>query len=136
MINRVSKARERALRLKEQGKCTTCKAPVDTNRDTCRTCLIKGLASSHLGSSSKWKLLRDKFLQQNGRCAYTGRELVIGENAGVDHILPRAVRPDLAKDIGNLCWVDKDINSMKHKLTAEEFINTCRLIVEYHDARA
>jgi len=70
--------------------------------------------------------LAEIFKQQDGRCALTGLPLKIQKgvgNASIDRI-------DSKKGyiIGNVQWVDKRVNIMKHVIPESEFIELCRLV--------
>jgi 5-methylcytosine-specific restriction endonuclease McrA len=81
--------------------------------------------------SSLWEGLRDKLIAQNYRCAYTGKALILGVNASVDHILPVARFPQLISDLHNIEWVDLQVNQMKRDLTRDEFLSSICQILEY-----
>lgn len=77
-----------------------------------------------------WKL----FLQQNRKCALSGKELVFRKNfkhyggtASLDRI-------DSKKGYieGNVQWVHKDINRMKLNFDQQYFIDTCKLIANHN----
>ena len=60
-----------------------------------------------------------QFERQGGKCYLSGIELVIGENACLDHIFSRAryQHHNLAGGIENLAWADADVNRAKNQLT-------------------
>jgi len=91
----------------------------------CFECYLKAHASTNLGASRHWTILRDKLISQNYRCAYTGEQLVLGINASVDHAFPKKRFPDLSRDPSNIEWVTREINLAKRDLTREEFISMC-----------
>jgi len=69
----------------------------------------------------------DLFLAQNRKCALSGLPLKFGSgnkgNASLDRI-------DSTKGytLGNVQWVDKDVNKMKMDLSQPYFIELCRRI--------
>lgn len=70
--------------------------------------------------------LAEVFRQQDGKCALSGLPLKIQKglgNASIDRI-------DSKKGYitGNVQWVDKRVNIMKHVISQSEFIELCRLI--------
>lgn len=70
------------------------------------------------------KDLYDKFVKQNGKCAYTGLDLN-WDTASLDRIDPSiGYIPD------NIQWVFTKINFMKWDLSHEDFIKYCKLITE------
>lgn len=83
----------------------------------------------YFGFSLKlWKKLKGMLEAQNFICPYTGRKLVIGVNASMDHKSPRLRFRELAKSLDNVEWVDFEVNIMKRDRTKEEFILLCNLI--------
>lgn len=71
--------------------------------------------------------MRDLFLSQGARCAYSGEALVPGVNASVDHRQP--VSRGGVHALENLQWVSRKVNIMKSDMTHEEFLDTCHAIV-------
>jgi len=83
-----------------------------------------------------WKL----FLEQDGKCALTGLEIVlcasdierrekeIEQTASLDRI-----DSTLGYIHGNVQWVHKDVNKIKQNLTQARFIELCRLIAEHNN---
>jgi len=102
---------------------------VKENSRICNNCWFKGIARGNTGSSKNWNLIKNLLEKQNYKCAYTGKKLIIGENASIDHIIPRSKGG--SNEIQNLQWVDKDINEMKNDFTHEEFINTIKIIINH-----
>lgn len=77
------------------------------------------------------------FLQQNRRCAITGRELTFdpqtvrrkrNQTASLDRI-------DSSKGytIDNVCWVDRKINYIKGNMHTDDFIKLCAEITRYQN---
>lgn len=97
-------------------------------KNTCEVCTLKRIAYDQTGSWKNWKAIRDMFYQQGGCCAYTGLPLRIGDNATLDHLMPKSKGGDNSLD--NLHWVDMTVNRMKDTLTETEFINLIKLILE------
>lgn len=67
--------------------------------------------------------LYEIFLQQNQKCAITGTQLDLTNNASVDRI-------DSRKGYipGNIWWVTKNINKMKLDFTLDHFIQLCEMV--------
>lgn len=88
----------------------------------CEVCLFKIFATRTFGSAAFWKKLAD-LLSSQPTCPYTGKELKIGINASVDHIVPKSKGG--TNDTSNLQWVycygSYDINSMKNNMSDQEF---------------
>ncbi len=81
--------------------------------------------------------IRDLFLKQDKRCALSGvelkfhsRQLVFDGNASLDRI-------DSAKGYveGNVQWVHKTANFMKQRLSDEEFIEWCGIVVNFQSLK-
>jgi len=70
--------------------------------------------------------------EQNGLCALTGELLVPGQNASVDHILPRCRNGRNEKS--NLQWVTKEVNYFKRTRTSSELVRMS-LKVAHHAER-
>ena len=74
------------------------------------------------------------FLKQDKRCALSGVRLKFGKNA-VHHRYQTASidRIDNTRGYteGNVQWVHKHINRMKHVLNNEQFLKWNKLIFEY-----
>jgi len=94
----------------------------------CEKCFLKALASRATGDVSNWLKLKELLIKQNNRCIYTGKKLVLGDNASLDHIIPLSKDGDRA--LYNVQWVDFQINDMKTNFTHEEFIDTMKLILK------
>ena len=75
--------------------------------------------------------LKSLLEQQNYKCIYSGVNLIMGENASVDHIKPLSGNPVLNHDINNLQWTTKQINLMKLNLSEDEFLNIIKSIYEF-----
>jgi hypothetical protein len=117
-------------RLKDEGRCRRCatqegliayneKAP---SKIYCRSCYFKMIASKTVGTSKHWKILEAQFEKQNGLCAYTGEQLIIGLNDSPDHILPVARFPEYANDPYNIEWTTVLVNFAKRDMTRDEFL--------------
>jgi len=87
------------------------------------TCWLKQKSTHSLGTVVHWELLRDLLKKQNYKCAYTGKKLVLGVNASIDHIRPKSLFPELANDPNNIVWVDLKVNKLKHNKPLEEFMS-------------
>ena len=96
----------------------------------CETCFFKQITNFELGSSHRWTVLRDKLIQQNYRCAYSGDTLVPGMNAAVDHKLPYCRFPEHRYDPDNVEWVTLEVNELKRDRTPDEFLDLLRRIAQ------
>jgi len=122
----ISEKRRRAT-LRANGKCVWCTGSRDTDHETlCSECCFIGAARAWLGGAKDVGLLKQLLEDQHHVCPYTGYELVVGQNASVDHKVPRSRGGSL--DLSNLQWVDAHINRVKTDMTHEEFLDLCHLI--------
>lgn len=116
--------------LREMGLCLCGQKKLD-NHSSCYDCYFSYITKRLGGRSKKFGFkLKEKFEKQNGQCIYTGKQLILGLNASIDHIIP-------GKDhsIDNLQFVDRQINSMKTNMSHEEFLDMCNLILEVAHGR-
>lgn len=72
------------------------------------------------------------FLDQNGKCKYTGLQLSFGANTRGHEKTASLDRIDSSKGYieGNIQWVHKDINFMKRALEERKFLEYIKLIFE------
>lgn len=99
------------------------------NKRECSKCWFSRKAHIHLGSRKKWRTLEDLFIKQNYKCALTGDELVVGDGASIDHIIPVS-KGGAVKDINNLQAITLDANHFKWTKTNEEVVDLCRKILK------
>ena len=111
------------------GLCPKCGKEDSIEGRTCSTCVLKNAARVHLGTTKRWKELRDLFVQQGGVCPYTGKKIAIGIDASVDHVVPKSRGGSLG--IENLQWVYAPVNFMKQNLLEDEFLPLVSLIHEH-----
>ncbi len=71
-----------------------------------------------------WEL----FIQQDRKCALSGRDIIIGKSASLDRIDPLQ-----GYVLSNLQWVHRDINYAKHILQQDAFIKLCKEVIKYHE---
>lgn len=73
----------------------------------------------------------DVYLKQNKKCRLTGLDIIFSSNDDSDNLasLDR-INSSLPYEKGNIQWVCKKINYMKHCLTQENFIYLCNLVVK------
>jgi hypothetical protein len=120
------------------GLCGECgrypHLPAMSNNPTyrvCEICYIRKTALSCLGTKRHWKVIQQKLYAQEFKCTYTGRLLVLGENASLDHIYPLHTYPHLKSDPNNTEWVLQEINEMKRNRTPEQFLTLIQHILHY-----
>ena len=112
----------------ENGLCR-CGKPATIGK-VCDVCWFKRGAVFNTGSKRNWQDIKQLLEKQGYRCAYSGRHLVPGINASLDHIVP--VAKGGTNNITNLQWVDKHINiRMKFGMSHQEFMSLIHQIVSY-----
>ncbi len=105
----------------EAGLCRDCGGERgDSTSKRCQSCIIKQIAGCNLGNRSRWKELVELLERQQYLCVYSGRTLVVGVNASLDHRV--AITSGGTHDLSNLQWVDKQVNYAKQALSHEAFI--------------
>lgn len=141
--------------------CPSCKKPTLLRkkdlpkRKTCRSCYLKKITKGcdKLTGNYWFRLIRsakdrgipfeitieyayELFKKQKGRCKLSGIEISLGQNqhkkqyqtASIDRI-----NNDKGYILGNIQWVHKDINRMKHAFTQEAFLRYCEAV--YKESR-
>lgn len=82
------------------------------------------------GKERYWEELKEKLIKQDYKCAYTGRSLIIGFNASIDHTIPKSKGG--SNTIDNVKWVDLEVNLLKYNMLENEFLAFCREVVEHN----
>lgn len=116
--------------------CRSCGAMTCSNLSSlCERHVLKKAADSALGrpvDKHDWYLLKMLFDAQGGACHYCGEAIAIGDDAELDHVLPRKRYPDRQRDASNLAWACRQCNRGKRDQTKEEFVAMCRRVAERH----
>lgn len=115
-------------KIAEAGLCQRCRVDKASIGVFCEECWYKGRAQGSLGSSARWQELKALLIAQGFRCAYSGKLLILGPDATIDHKIPRSRGG--TNDIWNLHWVSRRVNTMKTDFTHEEFIRACEIIAK------
>ena len=118
--------RERKRLASECMQCGKAKPSVRQGEHKCEDCWFSDIAKSTTGTRKNRDMVKNLFLSQGGRCAYTDEVLVAGQNASLDHKIPVSRGGD--GSLSNLQWVTIKTNSMKSDLTHKEFVALCTLI--------
>jgi hypothetical protein len=130
-IDNISKAKERTLERLKNGKCYNCNSErLEHSNLYCEKHWFQYAAKHHLKSMKQWKELKSILENQKYKCCYTGLELIIGLNAGIDHKIPLSKNANLHQNIDNIQWVHSDINLMKRNHLENDFLNYIKLIYE------
>jgi len=128
------RSREKGHRRAKAGICQSCVLPTEFGTQTCSTHWFANRVTQRLGlggdTIGRGQALKAILEKQNYLCAYTGKKLVPGVNASVDHIQCKAKHPELVGDTNNIAWVDFQINRMKNDMDRDEFLETCAVIAE------
>ncbi len=121
--------RDLSRRRRASGACTRCSEPAEVGQ-LCRRCWFGVAAKTALGARAFGPQLARLWLAQGGRCAYTGRRLVPGVNASVDHRVPSSRGG--ADAIDNLVWCCEQVNRAKTDMTPAEFRALCAEVLAHH----
>lgn len=114
------------------GNCLRCGRKRDIDHNTfCRVCWFKDRSLCATGTIANYKELEAKLIAQDSKCYFTGKQLVIGTNASVDHLTSKYNDKSLESDVNNLVWADLTINTMKNSCNEQEFYTICKLVLEY-----
>jgi hypothetical protein len=108
------------------GMCKSHKNIKAQVNQLCLDCWFKQETYNNTGSSDNWQEIKQLFYTQNCECIYTGWKLIPGENASLDHKIPKS-RGGISK-LENLQWVDCDVNQIKYNRTHEEFLDFIKSI--------
>lgn len=71
-------------------------------------------------------MLLNKLEIQQYQCVYSGRKLILGQNASLDHIIAKSRGG--SESLDNLQWVDRNVNYMKRALSHDDFLDLVRQI--------
>jgi 5-methylcytosine-specific restriction endonuclease McrA len=114
-------ARRQAKKLERiaNGQCIDCSEIAVVGNRFCQRCYLKAVSRDHLGTVTRWHELLDLFEKQKGQCALSGRSLILGVDADLDHINPRSRGG--TNDLSNLQWVLANINGFKSNMFEDEF---------------
>ncbi len=113
---------------KNLGICIKCENPKIVNSVHCIDCWFVDKSCIYLGSSSRVQELLDLWNHQNGECFYTKEKLFPGQNASIDHQIPKSQGG--VNDIENYKWVSMNINLMKSNMNDEEFMKMCQKVLD------
>lgn len=112
---------------KTASQCHRCGQSAQAG-NVCLKCWFMLVSSNTTKGTVPGATLHQLLIAQEFRCAYTGKPLVPADNASLDHKTP--VSRGGTHDLGNLQWIDSQINRMKTDMTHEEFLAMCQLIAQ------
>lgn len=72
------------------------------------------------------------FIQQNKKCALSGLPIVLDSNSEKRTASLDRIDSKIGYIPGNVEWIHKKINLMKHRYEKQEFIKLCKTISEYN----
>ena len=75
-----------------------------------------------------WKNLDELFENQKGKCAYSGREMQLGQDAELDHIIPKTRGGKT--ELNNLQWTIKVVNRLKKNSLEHEFFENLKELID------
>lgn len=129
----LSERRRRYKKEKVEKKiCVKCSNKAIGSLQICENHYFQSKSYSHFNSKKYWRVLREILIKQEYKCVYT-KETLSFENMSLDHKISINDNPSLKYCINNVHWVTKKVNRMKHKLSNNDFLNTCKLIVEVYE---
>ena len=120
--------RKKRLKNKENNKCLECGNERLANTKYCEEHYYKMLTYKAMGSEIFWRELREKFINQNGKCFYTGDKLIHGINSSIDHIIPKSSKHKKVYTLDNLVWCTREVNLAKRHTSLKDFISLCKKI--------
>lgn len=127
----IERSKRMIQKRKQHNQCIYCGNPnenIRPNEPICSDCWFVQIANNATGNGSKTfaKEIKDLFEKQNGLCYYTGKQLIKGKTASLDHIIPKSKGG--THNITNLQWIDRRINRIKNDMPHNEFISFCHNI--------
>lgn len=123
----------------KKGLCRYCGERAITGKTcrSCDTCFLIKTAKKWLPTEDGPAILLDILHRQNSKCPYSGMPLILGENATLDHKIPRSKGG--TADILNLQWVYYDqefnVNTIKRDMSEENFLKAINTIYEHTKSR-
>lgn len=114
----------------KKGLCIFCNEPALPNNLRCEKHIFIQIARTN--NIKDWTILRDLFYKQDRKCYLTGKPLVLGINASIDHIIPKSKNLQLINDPNNILWCDKTVNLSKSGMSITQFIKMCHDVATLH----
>jgi hypothetical protein len=133
-----TKARQRRELYGYQGRCKVCGRTPLVTKCACEACAIRAIETINL---VRHGIINELMEKQEGACALSGIELVVGINLSIDHIKPvssfeGATRRDklrAASADSNLRLIDNRINCLLKTMSDIELLYIAERIVEYNN---
>jgi len=114
---------------KKEGLCLFCPELQFGQSSLCEKHYFCSISASAMKDRTQWEKLKELFYGQDERCYLSGRKLIPGKNASIDHIVP--ISKEKKYKIENLRWCDNQVNHAKNNMRSDEFIALCKEIVNY-----
>lgn len=108
---------------KELGICYSCDKSQLPNRMNCEEHTLKMIARINCGGMFNWIYIKNLLINQENKCKYCEIDIIIGNNAEVDHIQSKTRFPELKYESSNWQWLCSICNHAKSNMTEEEFFS-------------
>jgi len=109
--------------------CLRCGQNIPLNNSVdCETCVFKNAARTNLKDNNRHQELKELFVKQK-TCPYTGLDLILRENASVDHKMP--ISKGGSNETDNLQWVHIWANTAKSDCSESEFLEFIRMVAKF-----
>ncbi len=113
----------------QKNLCTNCfKSASLENSKFCEICYYKRTSLNHFKTIQCWKYLKEKFQNQNEKCALSGLIITLGLNAELDHITPRSQQG--CDELENVQWILSKVNHIKAGLVEKDLFILIKSIYE------
>lgn len=120
----------RAKRRETGTQCMYCIEPRWHASSSCRWHFVEKILNNFNIGPRYSGQVAEMLEASNFTCFYTGVPLVPGENASLDHVLPRSKYPHLTDCLENLVWCDRTFNNLKTNYETAELMNACRELLK------
>lgn len=87
------------------------------------------IARMNLNDPTRGPDIKDLFARQKSVCPYTGRYLIPGKTASLDHRKPRSAGG--GDEISNLQWIHIDVNYAKRRMSEAAFYELCNSVTDH-----
>ena len=107
-----------------KGLCSSCKEiRLPNSKIYCEKHYLQQKSKTHFKTTKLWAELLELYISQDKKCAMTGDDLILGLNDSLDHITPTSKTDSkYSKDMYNLRWVTRQVNTVKNDLSDFELI--------------
>lgn len=132
--NTIRNATAKANRVAD-GVCRWCPSKATHESTACEYHFVYNLLKNwgRAPTSDEVDAVWTKLEDQNFECFYTGRPLVPGENASIEHLMPRKRYPNHVWTLDNIVWCDVVMNRLKGHMVPAEVLEFAQGIVARAD---